>query len=279
MKRILMAGAVVLLSLGTTRVALATTALELVTGTGAKTDIIYYNGTGPAVCSNNNGVSTVACSTFGTVLSPFSATSTSSPGDVSLLISAANFGGWAVTSDSGDSKSPVCDTNQICEDQNQLDVLNSKATGALNAYFASDGFTTAGPLYFGESSSTLDKTGTATALAYSYKPTAFAPPLGLAVTKALPALPGLFSTLSLTGVNIPNGGVKSTSSGPFSAPTAPYNLASQFTFSPTSTGAGYQVTETISTTSVPESSSVGVFLGMLLGIAFVVRGRISQGTA
>jgi len=265
MKRILMAGAVVLLSLGATRVALATTALELVTGTGANTDIIYYDGT-TATCSNNDGVGTVACSTFGT----FSATSTATK----LVVSASNFGGWNVESDSGDSKAPSCDTSQVCEDQNQLDVLNNKSTGALQAYFGSSGFTTAGPLYFGESSSALDGTGTATALAYAYKGG-----LGLAVTKPVPALPGLFSTLHLTGLNIPNGGVQSTANGPFSAPTAPYNLASQFTFSPTKTGSGYQVTETISTASVPESSSLGVFLMMLFGIAFVAGGRAKSAQA
>jgi len=264
MKRILIANAVVLLSLGATRPALATTAMELVSGT----DIIYYDGsaTGP-VCSTDSGATSSAatCSTFG-------ATGMSSNGGKTLnVMTSLSFNGWTVSGDTGESLSPSCDSVQKCEDQNQVNVVNS-GTATLDAYFASSGFSTAGPLFFGESSTALDGTGTATAKAYAYQPTVLFPPLGLSAS-AVPSLPGLFSTLSLTGTPGPGGQNKNAFS-PVGAPApgSPYNLASQFDFTPGTTNAGYSVTETIYTsTSVSESSSVGVFLVMLLGIAFVVR--------
>jgi len=253
MKRILMAGAVALLSLGATRSALASSAVQLVSGAGAGLNIVYYDGT--TLSCSIGGVSTI-CATFG-------ATASGSGG--SLNVAATTFNGWSLRGDTM-SAPPSCDTALNCLGQNQINTFNS-GTAALAVYFASSGFTTRGPLYFGESSTALDGTGTATAKAYAYLPDGT---LGLSPTAA-PTLSGLFSTLSVTGTPGPGGQHKSADFLAGAAvPGASYNLASSFSFSPTLGGSGYNVTETIST-SVPESSAVGVLLAMLLGIAFVVR--------
>jgi hypothetical protein len=260
MKRILMVGAVVLLGLGATGVALANTAIELVTGTGANQDIVFYDGSS-LTCSIGGVVHASDCTTLGASVLP--------AGSGSLSIEATKIGGWDVDTDTGDSKAPSCDANQVCEDQNEVNAVNKSGTAALNAYFASSGFTTAGPLSFAESATASD--GTATARAYVYQPDAA---LGLSNTTA-PSLTGLFSTLSLSNPGFKcsgqiTGETCTPSVGQAAPPTA-YNLASELSFTAGKAGAGYSVTETIYTTAVPESSSVGVFLAMLFGVAFVVR--------
>jgi len=264
MKRILMAGAVALLSLGATRVALANTALELVTGTGKTQDIIYYNGTS-VTCSIGGVASAADCVAFG----ESNASSSTTNGVQKLSIQATKFGKWNV-SESGDSISPSCNANGVCEDQNQVNAINSAGAAVLNAYFASSGFATAGPLLFSESATQLD--GKATATAYAYKPNGA---LDLSGT-ASPTLPAAFSTLSVTGAGLVN---KSAGPGSGAAPPSPYNLATGFSFAVGKTNAGYSVTETIATASVPESSSVAVFLMMLFGMVFVVRGRVKSAQA
>ena len=253
MKSIVMAGAVVLLGLGATGAALADNAVELVSGN----DIIYFDGTTSTLTCSISGVTAGACATLGV------GTPTSTPafgGGVTDAITASNFNGWNVT-DSGTSYAPSCNVSGTCEDQNNLS--GQGGTAALQAYFATSGFTTNPALGFMASGTSPD-TGTVTATAYAYQPSGT---LGLSGTSAPVGLGTPFSTLLLPGG-------EGLLSGTGTAPGNPYNLATAFSVPAGTTGSEVNLTETI-TTSVPESSSVSVLLAMLLGIAFVVRRGIA----
>jgi len=251
MKPILMAGAVVLLGLGANSAALADPSIELVSGS----DIVYYDGTNPAVCSINGGATSSSCSTdFGTVIvnNTFG----------NLTVDVASFNGWTSIEDSAQAYTPSC-PGGTCESQNNLDTTNTSAGNDLLSYFGASGFTAPGPLTLVESGTLL--AGTSSAMAYGYTGA-----LGLQGSAA-PTLSGqIGSTLSVTGNG---GGLYSAGPTGGPAPATPYNLTSEFDFTATHNG-HYNMTETVST-AVPESSSVSVFLMMLLGMAFLVRKRIA----
>jgi hypothetical protein len=255
MRRILIAAAVVLSSLGATRPALADPAIELVSGN----DIVYYDGTSlGAVCSTDGGATSTSCATdFGAVgVSNFAG---------ELTVQVLNFNGWTNISDSAEAYTPSCSSSGTCESQNQLNTTNTAAPDALLSYFGASGFTTQGAITLNESGTLL--AGTASAMAYAYTGD-----LGLSGA-AVPNLSGqIGSTLSVAG-----SGNGTYSAGPTSgpAPATTYNLASEFSFTPGTVQGNYNMTETIST-AVPESSSVSVLLVMLLGIALVVRRLISH---
>lgn len=259
MKRILMAGAVILVSLGATRAALATTAVELVTVAGGNTDIIYYDGSSLA-CSVNGAANACSGAGFGTV----SATN----GGV-WNVSASAFGGWQV-SDNASNSSPDCSPGGDCLDQQNIDVTSNGATNSLTAYYAVSGFTAGGPLDFMESGTAVP--GTATANGYAYKPNGS---IGLSSTvvpdTSIVPFSSPFASLSLSSPGF-------LSSPGHAAPSSGYNLAGSMTLAPTSNSARYNVTETISS-AVPESSSVGVFLVAIIGIAFGFRRRTNQTAA
>jgi len=251
MKPILMAGAVVLLSLGATRPALATSAMELVTGT----DVIYWDG---STLGCYSGGSSVACSTFGA--------SGGGSGN-SLNVSASTFGGWDVTTNSANAYPPSCSSIGTCESQTELNAVDSSASGNLSAYFASAGFTDQGALTLNESGSQSD--GTASAMEYAYTGA-----LGIPNTGAAPSLSGqIGSTISET--NTGNGAFSAGPTSGLPPVSTPYNITGEISFTPGTPGGGYTMTETIST-AVPETSSASVFLVMLLGMAFVVRKRIAS---
>src|ERR1035438_3162629 len=208
MKRILIAGAVVMLSLGAAGSALANSAVELITGSSpSTTDIVYYDGT------------TLACSIGGTVLADCSAFGvTASKTANSLTVTATSLGGWNVSGDTGITKAPNCDATHVCEDQTDINAVNIGGTADLTAFFAASGFTTPGPLDFALSASSTDGTVLGKASAYTGG-------LGLSDT-AVPTgalITGLFSTLSLSNP----GFVSSTGAA---APGGTYNLATGFNF-------------------------------------------------
>jgi len=261
MKRILMAGAVVLLGLGATGAALADNAVELVSGN----DIIYWDGaTLTLTCSviggaSTTGIGSAQCNAFG-VNTP---TAGPSDGGVTDAIVASSFNGWNV-SDSGTSYSPDC-IGGTCEDQITLSATNSGgAGGPVAAYFAADGFNI-DPTSLGFTAAGTEKNnlGTATANAYAYTGA-----LGLSGTAAPVGLPTPFDTITLaTGEGF-------QADGPLTAPGS--TLATEFYLTTGSTPGEYSVTETITgTQAVPESSTAGVLLAMLLGITFVARRRMA----
>lgn len=262
-KQILMAGAVVVLGLGATGAALADNAVELVSGS----DIIYWDGaTLTLTCtitgvggSTSTGIGSSVCNTFG-VNTP---TAGGTGGGITDAIVASAFNGWNV-SDSGTTYAPDC-TGGTCEDQITLSATNSGgAGGPVAAYFASDGFNV-DPTSLGFTAAGTEKNtaGTATADAYAYTG-----PLGLSGSAAPVGLPTPFDSITLAK------GEGFDSDGPITAPGS--TLATSFFLTTGSTPGEYSVTETITgTQGVPESSSVGVFLAMLLGIAFVVRRRMA----
>src|ERR1700682_2892662 len=163
MKRLLLGmAAVILLGLGSGRSAFADPSLELVAGTGANMDIIYWDGVGAVACSHG-GVA-VSCATFGTVGTLGSAAS----GSETLAVTA--FHGWKITQTSGGSNSPNCvgfnGPDCINEDNINANTLGG-ATDDLQAYFGASGFGTQPGLKVTESGSAAIGTATAKGFAYT----------------------------------------------------------------------------------------------------------------
>jgi hypothetical protein len=247
MKRVLFAAALVILSMGTSRLAFADPDLELVAGS----DVILFDGT-TLSCYNGTTITTGAgsanCLAFG---------AGTLGGGSSLTVEATNFNGWNLSNATGKSFSPNC--GPVCVNQNTINTINAGATVDLQAFFGASGFKPVQALTVSESGT--DVQGTATAMGYAYTGA-----LGFSQTAA-PVVSGqIGSTLVLTTAPAtagPTGGA---------SPGSTFNAVTSLTFD--HTGTEYNVTETIA--AVPEPTNVVLFGSVLLAVTGLAKKKFRR---
>jgi len=241
------AAALVFLSLGAGRIALADPDLELVSGS----DVIFYDGTtvsctenlGTVFQTTTSGVASTNCAAFGAV-----AVSNDGTGGESL--SFHTFNAWKVQV-SAYSNSPNCSgiEGPGCISNDSIDATTAGST-TLDAYFGGTGFNPEPAYIVTESSSST--TGTATAAGYQESGLT-----GFSATSK-PTLSGqIGSTLSLSNCT-------PCSSGPTGGLSNGDNALVTFNTFAGAAGDSYAVTTTIS--AVPEPTSMILFGSALLAV-------------
>lgn len=251
MRRMLMA-AVVLLSFAAGRTAFADPSLELVSGSGATEDIIYWDGTNPVTCSHGGVATSCAAWGVGTLGSAAGGSET---------LAATSFHGWNVSQTSGGSNSPNCSGvhGPDCINEDNINAVTLGATDALEAFFGASGFNAVAALTVTESGSAA--VGTATAQGFAY-----AGGLGFGQLAAPTVSGQIGSTLSVTNCSPcsagPTGGV---------APASPFNLAIEDTFAGAA-GDSYNVDTTIA--AVPEPASMLLFGSVLLAVTGIAKKKL-----